>query len=162
MQIVNFIFYKNLSKQISNVNVGEIIDTCNKYVVIIALLQLLLCGWLNFILKSIENEKTSQNQFLCLILEILIHFCLSWKLEVQGTRCSMIILILFLNVGERPPGSKEQFLLFGGAVAGNSEVLSNFFKILKMSSSWRVAFLKLQHTVEFIKLKLNQLSFQTT
>ena len=59
MQIVNFISYKNLSKQISNVNVGEIIDTCNKYVVIIALLQLLLCGWLNFILKSIENEKTS-------------------------------------------------------------------------------------------------------
>lgn len=67
----------------------------------------------------------------------------------------MIILILFLNVGERPPGSKEQFLLFGGAVVGNSEVLSNFFKILKMSSSWRVAFLKLQHKVEFIKLKLN-------
>lgn len=67
----------------------------------------------------------------------------------------MIILILFLNVGERPPGSKEQFLLFGGAVVGNSEVLSNFFKILKMFSSWRVAFLKLQHTVEFIKLKLN-------
>lgn len=74
-------------------------------------------------------------------------------MEIGGA--GMIILILFLNVGERPPGSKEQFLLFGGAVAGNSEVLSNFFKILKMSSSWRVAFLKLQHTVEFIKLKLN-------
>ena len=74
-------------------------------------------------------------------------------MEIGGA--GMIILILFLNVGERPPGSKEQFLLFGGAVVGNSEVLSNFFKILKMSSSWRVAFLKLQHTVEFIKLKLN-------
>lgn len=74
-------------------------------------------------------------------------------MEIGGA--GMIILILFLNVGERPPGSKEQFLLFGGAVAGNSEVLSNFFKIFKMSSSWRVAFLKLQHTVEFIKLKLN-------
>ena len=74
-------------------------------------------------------------------------------MEIGGA--GMIILILFLNVGERPPGSNEQFLLFGGAVVGNSEVLSNFFKILKMSSSWRVAFLKLQHTVEFIKLKLN-------
>lgn len=74
-------------------------------------------------------------------------------MEIGGA--GMIILILFLNVGERPPGSKEQFLLFGGAVVGNSEVLSNFFKILKMSSSWRVAFLKLQHTVEFTKLKLN-------
>lgn len=74
-------------------------------------------------------------------------------MEIGGA--GMIILILFLNVGERPSGSKEQFLLFGGAVVGNSEVLSNFFKILKMSSSWRVAFLKLQHTVEFIKLKLN-------
>ena len=79
-------------------------------------------------------------------------------MEIGGDRApgaGMVILVLFLNVGEWPPGSKEQFLLFGGAVAGNSEVLSNFFKILKMSSSWRVAFLKLQHTVEFIKLKLN-------
>ena len=35
-----------------------------------------------------------------------------------------------LNVGERFPSSEEQFLLFGGAVEENSEIVSNFFKIL--------------------------------
>ena len=42
----------------------------------------------------------------------------------------MAILVSFLNVGERLPSSKEQFLLFGGVVEENSEVVSNFFKIL--------------------------------
>ena len=42
----------------------------------------------------------------------------------------MVILVLFLNVGERLPSSKEQFLLFGGAVTENLEIVSNFFKVL--------------------------------
>ena len=42
----------------------------------------------------------------------------------------MAILVSFLNVGKKLPGSKEQFLLFGGAVQANSEIVSNFFKIL--------------------------------
>ena len=149
MQIVNFISYKNLSKQISNVNVGEIIDTCNKYVVIIALLQLLRLA--KFYLEV--NRKREDKLEPIPLFDTRDSDSFLFVMEIGGA--GMIILILFLNVGERPPGSKEQFLLFGGAVVGNSEVLSNFFKILKMSSSWRVAFLKLQHTVEFIKLKLN-------
>ena len=42
----------------------------------------------------------------------------------------MAILISFLNVGERLPSSKEQFLLFGGDCEESSNVVYNFFKIL--------------------------------
>lgn len=55
-----------------------------------------------------------------------------FAMEIGGDKvpgAGMVILVSFLNVGERLPVSKEQFL-FGGAVAGNLEVLSNLFKIL--------------------------------
>ena len=42
----------------------------------------------------------------------------------------MAILVSFLNVSERLPSSKEQFLLFGGNYEESSNVLFNFFKIL--------------------------------
>ena len=42
----------------------------------------------------------------------------------------MTILVLFLNVGERLPSSKEQFLLFGGNVEENSDAVVRFLNIL--------------------------------
>ena len=42
----------------------------------------------------------------------------------------MTILVSFLNVGERLPSSKEQFLLFGGNVEENSDAVVKFLKIL--------------------------------
>ena len=42
----------------------------------------------------------------------------------------MAILISFFNVREKFPSSKEQFLLLGGTIEENSEIVSNFFKIL--------------------------------
>ena len=42
----------------------------------------------------------------------------------------MTILVSFLNVGERLPSSKEQFLLFGGNVEENSDAFVKFLKIL--------------------------------
>ena len=42
----------------------------------------------------------------------------------------MTILVSILNVGERLPSSKEQFLLFGGNVEENSDAVVNFLKIL--------------------------------
>ena len=63
MQIANFISHKKLSKQINNVDIGELIDISplsrNSYVVIIVRHQPSFSGWLNFILKLIKNKKTS-------------------------------------------------------------------------------------------------------
>ena len=42
----------------------------------------------------------------------------------------MTILVSLLNVGERLPSSKEQFLLFGGNVEENSDAVIKFLKIL--------------------------------
>ena len=42
----------------------------------------------------------------------------------------MTILVSFLNVGERLPGSKERFLLFGGNVEENSDTVEKFLSLL--------------------------------
>ena len=42
----------------------------------------------------------------------------------------MTILVSFLNVGERLPSSKEQFLLFGGNVEENSDTVEKFLSLL--------------------------------
>ena len=42
----------------------------------------------------------------------------------------MTILVSFLNVGERLPSSKEQFLLYGKNAEENSRVIENFLSLL--------------------------------
>ena len=138
MQIANFISYKKLSKQINNVDIGEIIDistlstnsqqqVCSNYRPPLAFILRLAKIYLEVNqkredkLKSFPSFNTKDSD----------SFLFAMTIRGDGAPgTGMAILVSFLNVGERLPGSKEQFLLFGGAVEANSEIVSNFFKIL--------------------------------
>ena len=150
MQIANFISYKKLSKQINNVDIGEIIDistlstnsqqqVCSNYrppsafILRLAKIYLGVNQKREDKLKSFPSFNTKDSDSFSFAMAIRGDDSFSFAMAIRGDGApgtGMAILVSFLNVGERLPGSKEQFSLFGGAVEANSEIVSNFFKIL--------------------------------
>ena len=138
MQIVNFVSYKNFSKQINNVDIGELIDIST----LSTNSQQQVCGschppstfilrMAKFYLEVNQKREDKLKSFPSFNTKDSDSFLFAMAIGSYGAPgTGMAILVSFLNVSERLPSSKEQFLLFGGAVEENSEIVSNLFKIL--------------------------------
>ena len=127
-----------MSKQINNVDIGELIDistlstnsqqqVCSNY----RPPSTFILRLAKFYLEVNQKREDKLKSFPSFNTKDSDSFLFSKANGGgRGPGTCMAILGSFLNVGERLPSKEEQFLLFGGAVEEYSEIVSNFFKIL--------------------------------
>ena len=71
------------------------------------------------------------------------HELFLFAIAIRGNRApgiDMSVLVSFINVGERLPSSKEQFLLLRGDVDESSEVVQKYCKLLVKNLNWLKVF----------------------
>ena len=135
--IANFVSYKKLSDIINSVDIGTLIDISElseKEETLSGMYRppapfiLRLASFYLKVNKEREDKLKEFNTFKCKDPESFLFAIALGGDGAPGT--GMGILISFLNVGERLPSSKEEFLLFGGNVEENSDVVAKYFNIL--------------------------------
>ena len=153
----NFVSYKVLSKEIESIDIGKLnkINGQEKiglfrppaeYILHLASFYMKINVFWEDKLKTFPAiPKKDPDSFL-------------FALAIGGDGASavgMTILVSFLNVGERLPSSKEQFLLFGGNVEENLDTVDKFVSLLVKDLKYlETKFLNWKMRLKKLKLNL--------
>ena len=132
--IPNFVSYSELAKQINSIDIGELShlsELCENYANAHGMYReplpfiLRLAKFYMFVNKGRTDKLRSFDKFPKKDPTSFLFAVAFGGDGAPGT--GMSILVSFLNVGERIASSSEQFLLFGGDVDENSEIVEKFF-----------------------------------
>ena len=137
LKITNFVSYKLLVKEIQNIDIGKLHDISElfhnmkslngmyrlpaEFILYLAKFYLKINNWREDKLKTFKSLKQKDHE----------SFLFAIAMGGDGAPgIGMSVLVSFINVGERLPSSKEQFLLLSGDVDEGSQVVQNSFKPL--------------------------------
>ena len=131
-KLPNFVSYKVLSKEIESIDIGKLnkINGQEKIGLFRPPAEYIL-HLASFYMKVNVFREDKLKTFPAIPKKDPDSFLFALAIGGDGAPAvGMTILVSFLNVGERLPSSKEQFLLFGGNVEENSDTVEKFLSLL--------------------------------
>ena len=130
-KLPNFVSYKVLSKEIESIDIGKLnkINGQEKIGLFRPPAEYIL-HLASFYMKVNVFREDKLKTFPAIPKKDPDSFLFALAIGGDGAPAvGLTILVSFLNVGERLPSSKEQFLLFGGDVEENSSVVEKILSL---------------------------------